>query len=432
MANPVVAIPGYYGSKLVDAVHKNLIWIDGHGLLNPEVTLEALRLDIGDPNRVIPLGILDAVTILPPFWDPEFYKALTAFLRDNLRLVTFEFFYDWRKSIADGADLLHNQILRWANETGADRFDLVAHSLGGLVARAYLEKHGPGRIDRLITLGTPHKGALVTFKAVVQGSKVFTFPAAKVKQVSRTTPSAYELLPSDAADGLFTLNGQGASAFQSDVWCATQPMKDLLAAARVQVASLLPPVLPVDSYFVYGTRTDTFSGAAFANGSTTFDSSDRGDGTIPQVSASGQGLTAAPGKDLRRFAAPFAPHAHLFGVKKVQQKILTPILLRREVPDLQLLSGFRQEPFFVPRTGNLFAAVVYRTDGSLVADAVVKLTITGTTVRDRIIPLTNEGDYAANVVMPGPGGGHPYTVTAEVPGENALLRDDGLLVPTER
>jgi len=39
------------------------------------------------------------------------------------------------------------------------RIDLIAHSLGGLVARFYLQQLGGARrVDHLITLGTPHKG----------------------------------------------------------------------------------------------------------------------------------------------------------------------------------------------------------------------------------------------------------------------------------
>ncbi len=39
------------------------------------------------------------------------------------------------------------------------RIDLVAHSMGGLVARAYIQHlGGERRVDRLITLGTPHCG----------------------------------------------------------------------------------------------------------------------------------------------------------------------------------------------------------------------------------------------------------------------------------
>ena len=39
------------------------------------------------------------------------------------------------------------------------RIDLVCHSLGGLVARVYLQELGGARrVDRCITLGTPHRG----------------------------------------------------------------------------------------------------------------------------------------------------------------------------------------------------------------------------------------------------------------------------------
>jgi triacylglycerol lipase len=42
---------------------------------------------------------------------------------------------------------------------GGGRIDLVAHSMGGLVARWYLQLLGGARrVDRLVTLGTPHHG----------------------------------------------------------------------------------------------------------------------------------------------------------------------------------------------------------------------------------------------------------------------------------
>jgi pimeloyl-ACP methyl ester carboxylesterase len=50
------------------------------------------------------------------------------------------------------------------------RIDLVCHSLGGLVARAYLQQLGGGRrVDRCITLGTPHRG---TYNAYWVASRV--------------------------------------------------------------------------------------------------------------------------------------------------------------------------------------------------------------------------------------------------------------------
>jgi triacylglycerol lipase len=50
------------------------------------------------------------------------------------------------------------------------RVDLVCHSLGGLVARVYLEQLGGARrVDRCITLGTPHKG---TYNAYWLASRI--------------------------------------------------------------------------------------------------------------------------------------------------------------------------------------------------------------------------------------------------------------------
>jgi triacylglycerol esterase/lipase EstA (alpha/beta hydrolase family) len=48
--------------------------------------------------------------------------------------------------------------------TGASKVAIVAHSMGGLVARAWMRAHGTHALARLITLGTPHHGtALARF-----------------------------------------------------------------------------------------------------------------------------------------------------------------------------------------------------------------------------------------------------------------------------
>lgn len=44
--------------------------------------------------------------------------------------------------------------------TGARQVALVGHSMGGLVARAYLRRHGGAKVRCLLTLGTPHHGSM--------------------------------------------------------------------------------------------------------------------------------------------------------------------------------------------------------------------------------------------------------------------------------
>lgn len=53
---------------------------------------------------------------------------------------------------------LHDRIEEICRTTGQERLVIVAHSMGGLVARAYLRDHGAHRVLRVITLGTPHRG----------------------------------------------------------------------------------------------------------------------------------------------------------------------------------------------------------------------------------------------------------------------------------
>ncbi len=48
---------------------------------------------------------------------------------------------------------------------GERRCIVVAHSMGGLVARAALRRHGPMLADELIAIGTPHGGSLVAKRA---------------------------------------------------------------------------------------------------------------------------------------------------------------------------------------------------------------------------------------------------------------------------
>lgn len=47
--------------------------------------------------------------------------------------------------------------------TGARDLVVVGHSMGGLVARNYLRRHGAERIRRIITIGSPHHGSVLAY-----------------------------------------------------------------------------------------------------------------------------------------------------------------------------------------------------------------------------------------------------------------------------
>ncbi|MEU3946090.1 alpha/beta fold hydrolase [Streptomyces sp. NPDC029526] len=64
--------------------------------------------------------------------------------------------------IRTAAELLGRHIEEVCERTGSDRVDVVGHSLGGLIARYYVQRlGGDTRVRTLVTLGTPHSGTRV-------------------------------------------------------------------------------------------------------------------------------------------------------------------------------------------------------------------------------------------------------------------------------
>ena len=76
-------------------------------------------------------------------------------------------------SIDTFADQLAQKIDSILAQTGARKVSLVAHSMGGLVARAYLRRHDASRVARLVTIGTPHEGSVLAW----------LFPGRSLKQM---------------------------------------------------------------------------------------------------------------------------------------------------------------------------------------------------------------------------------------------------------
>ncbi|MFA5048829.1 MAG: alpha/beta hydrolase [Patescibacteria group bacterium] len=68
--------------------------------------------------------------------------------------------YQWRYSNSYTALLLKDKIQQIKNICHCDKVDLIGHSMGGLIARAYIEDVGYANdVDKVIFLATPHRGA---------------------------------------------------------------------------------------------------------------------------------------------------------------------------------------------------------------------------------------------------------------------------------
>jgi pimeloyl-ACP methyl ester carboxylesterase len=79
--------------------------------------------------------------------------------------------------------------------TGASQVAIVGHSMGGLIARAYLDGFGDARVARVITLGTPHQGTWMTrfgFTANVRDmAETSAWLASLRERESRRSPEPY-------------------------------------------------------------------------------------------------------------------------------------------------------------------------------------------------------------------------------------------------
>ncbi|MEV0171302.1 hypothetical protein AB0I00_09260 [Streptomyces sp. NPDC050803] len=213
----VVVLPGITGSTL--RTPKGLVWSP-----TPGAVLEAIRTfgrsvndlrlpeGIGDDHPgdgVEPVALMTDLHLVPGLWTPvKGYDVLLDRLHSlgwteaagNLLPVP----YDWRLSNRYNArrliTVVEPALERWRakHPRNADaRLVFVCHSMGGLIARWYIEKcGGAGHTRKLITLGTPYRGAAKALAQLVNGTHQRLGPLSfDLTAFARTLPSLYQLLP---------------------------------------------------------------------------------------------------------------------------------------------------------------------------------------------------------------------------------------------
>ena len=415
MPKPVVIIPGYYGTLLVDQEADNkTIWLTLGSIFESGAVLDAINLETGDPDRIVSGGILEEIQIVGN-WAPNFYKTLRMFFGsigfapDDV----ISFGVDWRRTLGFNVEQLHQRIVR------AGRVNIVAHSHGGLIAREYLRKYAADpKVDSLITLGTPHKGMLITLEALMRGVDFFKWSKSHVMKTVRTFPSAYELLPFDRADGFFEWDNADADPFVQTAW-ADPSLLPKIAEAR-DVVKNLPADLRVTSAFIYGTHRQTKSRAAGgANKTMQFETQPKGDGTVPSASAMGSRMTGA----IERYAIPFGVHSHLFDYEPART-IMKNILFNR--PMAHFATGFSSEMYMTGRPLGV-AVDVRGPHGEILADANVSIN-----VRGQDFPLPRDpasGDYFTEILMPRAPQHMRYKITANASALSRPFTEVGVLHP---
>jgi pimeloyl-ACP methyl ester carboxylesterase len=219
--NPVVVVPGIMGSGLVrpdgTPVWLNLRNAIGHFNLSLPLSLplseckddlEPAALLVGTDTRVPRMfGFTEYYDLLEILEAAGFRTAAES---DAGQPSYHVFTYDWRRDIVEAARRLHHTLDRLADEHGDRdlRFNLVGHSMGGLVARYYLRYGtaeptpdqpvtwaGARRIRNLIVVATPSGGAIHSLEALLFGSRVGISYTTLAAPVIARMPSVYQLLP---------------------------------------------------------------------------------------------------------------------------------------------------------------------------------------------------------------------------------------------
>ncbi|MEE8537855.1 MAG: hypothetical protein V3S71_07575 [Acidobacteriota bacterium] len=252
--NPVILLHGFMGSKLHHVRTKrsawgrvrNLFWKSRGDDLALPIDQEPL---LANRDNLVPYEICDSVGGI------DFYSPIVRALREvagydigdiehphpgeNL----YVFAYDWRRDNVESAQALGEAIERIVEAHGRPdmKIDLLAHSMGGLVARYYVaygtedvldqdplpapSYAGAQNIDKIILIGTPNEGSLTAFRVMHLGITRSLSPEALF-----TMPSIYQLFPGrearpfvDAEGNVLPISLSDADNWVKYGWSAYQP-----------------------------------------------------------------------------------------------------------------------------------------------------------------------------------------------------------------
>jgi pimeloyl-ACP methyl ester carboxylesterase len=232
---PVIIVPGILGSRLRERGSGRELWPGS--AFNVLFSARSLALDI-DPKTLEPRADdVEAYDLFRGLLVTDFYGAIIDTLERQGRYVrgqpghpadagTRRYYvlpYDWRQDnvvTARKLDALIDQIRRDYGDPQL-KVDVVAHSMGGLITRYYIQYGvadvlngndfpanfaGAEKIRTAVLLGTPNLGSVNVLHSLLVGHKVGwqTIPT----EALATMPSVYELLPHPVTNWIVDIKGK--------------------------------------------------------------------------------------------------------------------------------------------------------------------------------------------------------------------------------
>jgi len=256
--NPVIVIPGILGSRLVDNQTGEVVW----GEMGPGVPLHQLHDQVGQDGPLdqitfrvagIPIKVNAYAQVLATlgvggYRDQHFHgrsrRNEVSYSDDHF--TCFQFAYDWRRDISESAALLAEYIEekdayarqeyreRYGIENPNIKFDIVAHSMGGMVARYYLRYgnqplpddgslptltwEGAQRVGRVFIVGTPNRGSTQAIMEMKNGLRLAPTMPKFPPAVIGTMPAAYQLFPRSEDMPVVYADGNSPDILSPNTW----------------------------------------------------------------------------------------------------------------------------------------------------------------------------------------------------------------------
>jgi len=244
---PVILIHGLMGSTLVDSETGKEYWPGGVGALAFSDYRELARVRAVEESGggLVPGDLFYGVARV------DYYGALIEALErvgrfrraepgqpvkgDDDRRRYYVLLYDWRRENIHAVRQLHAMIEQIRKDYGDPDLavDLLAHSNGGLIANYYLRygpanvlderefvtwDEGPHRIRRMVLLGTPNLGSVISLERLQKGVKI-AFRTVPV-EVLATMATPFETLPHPDQQVIFGTDGKpmALDIYQPDTW----------------------------------------------------------------------------------------------------------------------------------------------------------------------------------------------------------------------
>lgn len=271
----VYLLPGLMGSKLGyrSGAHTNIYW------LAPEVISKGQLSQLALPGRrrLRTLGVM-----VSGYLKLQLYLASAGF---DVRVYS----YDWRQSIGKLGRGLAAELQR----DPAQEIFLVAHSMGGLVARVALRFPSGDKVRKLIQIGAPNQGSFASVQALRA-----VYPSVRKlaaldrlhdaetlsQRIFRTLPGLYEMLPPAEFCA-------GADLFDVKNWPQDRLKPEPRLLEKARRLQLRLAAADARCFCIAGTGQPTVVGVRRRPAGFDFICSNEGDGTVPLALAQWPGAS---------------------------------------------------------------------------------------------------------------------------------------------